>query len=340
MSGVDGAPNQPERRPHEPGDDRPQEYRPPHTPQQPDSAPYPEAKPGAPGGGGLLASEIANALAWTATSFLIIYWFTQLFGAEGSTWIFILLWLASGAALVWPNAEVLAGRYLLGLRQPTMVESQRLTPSWYALAGRAGIDPRSRLLWIQNSESATAAAMGGRPVGITGWAMYTLPPGHLEAVMAFSLASSLRGHTWLSRLAMWYSLPARVVTYGIKKLLKLSRTVPAVGCTLVGFLLLSYIGIILFALVFYDSLSVPLQFLSPLVLPLVFAMLSHWNERMADRAVADLGYGRQLLEVFYGWQAQHQETSRRLGLAQPEWLGGQSSVSERIRALETYAQRF
>ncbi|WP_433021243.1 hypothetical protein [Kribbella sp. CA-294648] len=157
-------------------------------------------------------------------------------------------------------------------------------------------------------------------------------------MMAHDLATHLHGHGWVSRLALWYSVPTRIVALLVRQLLKLSRTVPAVGCTVVGFLMVSYFGFILMSLIFYDSLLDSLLFLAPLFAPLLFIGQAKLLERMADRAVADLGYGRKLLEVFYGWQAQHQESSRRLGLAQPDWLAGQPSIAERIRSLEVYLQ--
>lgn len=292
-----------------------------------------------PGGAGLLQSEIASGLAWSLVSFVIIYWITQLFDFGGATWPFICIWILSGLIILWPGSEGLVARYLFGLRQPTMVERQRLLPSWYAVASRAGVDANRYTLWIQNAEGATAAAAGGRTVSVTGWAMYTLPPSHLEAVLAFDFTSHLHGPSWLSRLAVWYSVPTRGMALGIRKLVKLSQTIPAIGCTIVGFFLVAYIGLFLVALVFYDGWTIPLLYVSPIILPLIFLGLAHWTQRMADRATADLGYGRKLLEVFYGWQTQHQEVSRKLGLTQPDWLGGQPTVAERIRALENYLHR-
>ncbi|HEU4946196.1 MAG TPA: M48 family metalloprotease [Kribbella sp.] len=275
---------------------------------------------------------------WFVSSFLIIFWICQALELEGRTWLVMGTWLVSGATVLWPGSDGLIARFLLGLRQPTMVERQRLTPSWLSVSRRAGVDADRYTLWIKDTESSTGSAAGGHTVAVTGWAMYTLPPSHLEAVLAHDLATHLRGRTWLSRLVLWYSIPTRIVALAVRMLLKLSRTLPAVGCTIVGFLLIAYLGIILVALVFYDSLAVPLLYLTPLLAPLIFVGLSRWNERMADRASADLGYGRRLLEVFYGWQAQHQDASRRMGTAQPDWLAGQPSVAERIRALEAYLQ--
>jgi Zn-dependent protease with chaperone function len=293
----------------------------------------------APGGYGLLLSELLTGVLWLVSSFLIIFWVCQIFDFEKGTWILIGLWLFSGLAILYPGLDGLVARLVFGLRQPTMVERQRLASIWFAVAGRFGVDAHRYTLWIQESERPTGVAARGHTVAVTSWALYTLPPSHLEAVMAHDLARHLRGHGWLSRLALWYSVPTRLVALAVRALLKLSRTVPAVGCTIVGFLLVAYIGIILVALVFYDSLAAPLLYLTPLFAPLIFIGLSRWNERMADRATADLGYGRRLLEVFYGWQAQHQHESRRMGVAQPDWLAGQPSITERIRALETYLQR-
>jgi Zn-dependent protease with chaperone function len=275
---------------------------------------------------------------WFGSSFLVLFWICQFLNFKGATLALITIWILSGLVILWPGSDGLVARYLLGLRQPTMVEWQRLAPSWLSVARHAGIDPDRYSLWIQDADSSTGGAAGGYTVAVTGWAIYTLPPSHLEAVMAHDYATHLRGHSWASRLALWYSVPTRIVALLVRLLLKLSRTIPAVGCTIVGFLLVAYIGMILIALVFYDSLAIPMLYLAPLFAPLLFIAVSRWNERMADRATADLGYGRRLLEVFYGWQAQHQDVSRRMGVAQPDWLAGQPSVAERIRALEVYLQ--
>lgn len=338
MSGVEGGPDRPEgskgNGAHGRGDGASDA-----TPQLPGGGPPQPMRTHAPGGGGLLLSEIVSSTVWALSSFFIIYWLCQLFGAEDAVWVLIAIWVVSGAIVLWPGMDFLLSRFLFGLRQPTMVEEQRLMPSWYSIASRSGVDMNKYSIWIQGAEGATAGATAGNTVTVTNWAMYTLPPSHLEAVMAFDLASHLHSRSWLSRVALWYAVPARLVALGIRQLLKLSRTIPAVGCTIVGFLLMAYIGILLFSLVFYDSLAVPLLYLSPVLLPFLFGGLAHWNERMADRAVVDMGYGRKMLEVLYGWQAQHQEETRRMGMTQPDWLGGRSSVSERIRALENYIQR-
>lgn len=273
---------------------------------------------------------------WVGASFVILYWFTQTF--DWPAWGLIAGWLLTGLIVIWPGSDGLLAKYLLGLRRPTMVEGQRLAPSWYAVANRAGIDPNSYTVWVQNSETVTGFVTGGNTISVTRWALYTLPPAHLEAVLAHDLEMHRSGHSWFGRVMHWYSIPARLVGLVIRLLLKLSRAIPAVGCTIIGFLLVAYLGLILAALVFYDSLAVPLMFLLPLFTPLLFLGAGKLMERLADRATVDLGFGRKLLEVFYGWQAHHEGGQRRGGL-QPEWLTGQPSIAERIRAVEVYLQR-
>jgi hypothetical protein len=330
-----GPENQP---PQDPGSDSGSRQMPSDAPGGPRELGGGAQRPHAPGGSGLLAAEVLNDFLWTASSFIIIYWICQALDLEERTWVVMSLWVLSGLVVLWPGFDGLVARFLLGLRQPTMVERHRLAPSWFAAAKRAGVDPNHYTLWIQEGENSTGAGVGGLSVSVTRWALYTLPPSHLEAVLAQDLATHLRGRTWVSRLALCYSVPTRIVALVVRLLLKLSRTIPAVGCTIVGFLLVSYFGFILASLIFYDSLLVPLLFLTPLFAPLLFVGMAKFVERMADRAAVDQGYGRRLLEVFYGWQAQHQNDARRAAFPQADWLAGQPSVAERIRAVEVYVQ--
>lgn len=285
----------------------------------------------------LLISEFAAWAIWTVFSFIIVYWACQTANLESTTWLIISLWILSGLVVLWPGVDGLLVRLLLSARQPTMVEQQRMTPSWMAAAHRLGVFGPNYSLWIEDSKDATASMTLGHTIAVTHWSLYTLPPSHLEAVLARELMTHMVGRSWVSRLGSWYSIPARLIALAIRGLMKLSRTIPAVGWTIVCFLLVSYLGLILVAVIFYDNPLGPLLYLTPFTAPLILLGLKRWNERMADRAAADLGYGPRLIEVLYGWQSQHQSANRRGSLVQP--VVGASSVAERIRALEIYQQR-
>lgn len=248
----------------------------------------------------------------------------------------ISLWILSGVVVVWSGADALLTRILVGSRQPTMVEQRRLMPSWMAAAQKSGVYGPRYSLWIEDSKGPTASPTVGYTVAVTQWALYTLPPSHLEAMLARELVVRHGAEPWLSRLSFWYSIPARLVALAIRHLVKLSRTLPAVGWTILCFLLVSYLGLILVAVVFYEDPTGPLLYLIPFAAPLILLGLRRWNERMGDRAAADLGYGPRLIEVLYGWQSQQQTAARRSPVGQSV---STPSVAERIRALEMYQQR-
>ena len=159
--------------------------------------PLPEPRPSAggtppvqPGGVGLLLAEMVNTITRVLLGYLIIFWLSQFLGLENGGWVVLALWTLSGLLVLWPGADDILARYLFGLRRPTLVESQRLAPSWFGVGQRAGIDPRLFSMWIQMGEVPTAGVAGGRTVAVTSWAVNGLPPGHLEAVLAFDYANS------------------------------------------------------------------------------------------------------------------------------------------------------
>jgi Zn-dependent protease with chaperone function len=285
----------------------------------------------------MVVAEVLAMLLWCGASFVIVYWLSGTF--DWNPLATVGVWLATALIVIWPGSDSLIARFLLGLRRPTMVENQRIAPIWYSVAERAGVDPSRFTVWVEGAETPTGAATGGSTVSVTRWSLYTLPPSHLAAALAHNLAVRRHGHLWVSRVMHWYSVPARLLAFLVWQLVRLSRTIPAIGCTIIGFLLVAYLGLFVGALIFYDSLAMPLLFLAPLFSPLLFIGANKFAERMADHATADHGYGRKFLEVLYGWQAQHEVGQRRGGFAQADWLTGQPSVAERISALEVYLQR-
>lgn len=286
----------------------------------------------------LLAAEVLSSLAWALTSFLVLNWLCQLLDIGDGTWVVLTLWTLSGLIVLWPQVDGVIARYLFRVRRATLVETERMAPGWSAVAMRAGVVAPRFSLWVQESTDANAIATGGATVAVTRWALYTVPPAHLEAVLARELMTHLHGGTWFMRLANWYSVPARLLALGMRALLKLSRTVPAIGCTLLAFLAIGYFGIVVFAWIFFNGLAGPLLFLTPIFIPLLLIGLRRWTARLADRGAADLGYGQRLIEVLYGWQKENQPKSN--SATQLDWVPGvQTSVSERIRALEVYQQQ-
>jgi Zn-dependent protease with chaperone function len=279
-------------------------------------------------------ADLLPALNWFFWSFVVVFWVSGFFGLENGAWIVVAIWLASGAAILWQPLEDVLAKLVFRLRRPTMAEDARLGPIWSSVTSRAGVNPAAYSLWIQESEEISAAPTAGHTVAVTRWSLYTLPPSHLEAVLAHELTHHLGGRSLLTMLGFWYSLPARAALALVRLLFKLIRTVPVLGCLIVGFFLVAYLGVIVAMIMFNESLLTPLLYFTPLLAAPILAWLSRWNERNADKMAAELGYGPKLIEVFYGWQVRGHDSGRPPSTLRSDLLSGSPRISERIRALE------
>ncbi|WP_166678096.1 M48 family metalloprotease [Kribbella kalugense] len=284
------------------------------------------------------AALLLSAVPWFFWSFAVVSWVVGIIGF-GWGWLLVVIWIVSGAVVFLRPVEDMLARYLFRLRQPTLIEEQRLRPIWRQLADRAGIPEDRYAIWIQESEDPNASPTPGHIIGTTRWALYTLPPSHLEATLAHELGHHLGGRDWLSLLSFWYSIPARCALIGVRALGRLMRAVPAVGCVVIGFVLIGYLGVLLAVLTFDDSLTLPLLFLTPLVAPPILAWLSRREVLQADRRAATMGYGATLIQVLYGWQFQHQQTLGRDASRRSHFVASAPSLSERVRALEQLQQQ-
>ncbi|WP_432891349.1 M48 family metalloprotease [Kribbella sp. CA-245084] len=284
------------------------------------------------------ASLLLSAVPWFFWSFAVVSWIVGIIGF-GWGWLLVLIWFASGAVVFVRPVEDALARYLFRLRQPTLVEDQRLGPIWRQLADRAGIPENRYAIWIQESDDPNAIPTPGHIIATTRWALYTLPPSHLEAMLAHELGHHLGGRDWLSLLSFWYSIPARCALIGVRALGRLMRAVPAVGCVVIGFVLLGYLGVLLAVLTFDDSFTLPLLFLTPLVAPPILAWLSRREVLQADRRAATMGYGATLIQVLYGWQFQHQHALGRDASRRSHFMASAPSLPDRVRGLEQLQQR-
>jgi hypothetical protein len=123
-------------------------------------------------------------------------------------WVGLAVWVLSAVVVIaHPRGEDLLARKVYRLRPPSALESQRLGPAWWAVCTAAGVDPNRYRLWIHEGPGATAPATAGAVVAVTSWAMYVLPPRHLEAVLAHELAHHLAIPRLPSLLLFWLTLP-------------------------------------------------------------------------------------------------------------------------------------
>jgi Zn-dependent protease with chaperone function len=164
-------------------------------------------------------------------------------------------------------------------------------------------------------------------VAVTSWAVYSLPPRHLEAVLAHELAHHLALPRPLSLLLYWLALPARLMGRVIVVCLR-HLVLSILAGIVIGFLLLG-----VFEVWFFLGFSHYVVFmLSPFLAPLVVPWTARTQEKLADRVAVDLGYGVFLAEVFTGREAQRPQSWQNA--PQPGPKGAQPLDSARLRALE------
>lgn len=330
QNGAAGSGQGPVPPPNPPG----QGFLPPQVPQQ---LPGPADAQSDRRGRGLPEASawtaLLSAVPWFFWSLVLVVWVAGAIGFEWG-WIVLVLWILSGGLIFVPSTEELLAKHLFRMRKPTLIEQQRLAPVWHQLLHRAGVTHGRFSIWIQESDEVNATPTPGHTVAVTRWALYTLPPQHLEAALAHELSHHLGGRAWLSLIDFWYSIPARGGLIVVRAVARLMRRVPALGCVIGGFMVMAYAGIVLAAITFGHGYLWPVLFLTPFIAPPLLAWLSRWRVKEADRKAAMLGYGATLVQVLYGWQMQHQQNLGREASRRSQVMSSTPSLVERVHAIE------
>ncbi|MGW1765796.1 M48 family metalloprotease [Streptomyces sp. NPDC002073] len=243
-----------------------------------------------------MVAAFPTALVSLCVVFIVFSLFNPLAGPVAA-----VLWVLSGPLVFQRKVEAVIARRMLGMREPTPAEAQRLDAVWSEVTRRAGVTPGTYQLWVQERAELNATAAAGHIVGVTRHAMERLPNSRLAAVLAHELGHHVGGHTWAGMLADWYALPARtawrLTLLGLLRLLRSDRP----GVMACGGCLTLVLGYMVFALTFMESmwwLTVPLA-----VGPLLVAWLQRQAEFRADAYAAGLGFGPELEAVL---EAEHQ----------------------------------
>jgi Zn-dependent protease with chaperone function len=283
------------------------------------------------------AAELVLGIPWAVWSLGVV--------STVSTWIFdgfvdalvVALWVLSGVLIVLPVTEDYVAMYLCRLRKPTLLEQQKLEIAWRAVCARAGVDPGYHKLWVEEADSVNGVSVAGRSVAVTRWALNTLPPRQLQAVLAHELGHHSGGHPWATSLVFWYSQPARLMLAMIQAMLRLGSQISAFGCLIAAFLLFAIGGLVLHSLI-WGGWGWTLYALVPFAVPIPLAWLSRRSELVADRVAADLGYARETIAFFYDLQSQGEDVARRAAGWRGVLYATHPSIADRIRMLEQYVQ--
>ncbi|WP_328995980.1 M48 family metalloprotease [Kribbella sp. NBC_01245] len=287
--------------------------------------------------GGFEASgwtDLWLALPWALWSYLAL---TAVFGLvvdldETPTLSMVIaLWIVSGLAVLHPRTEDLIARWVYRLRDLTVKEELAVRPAWQEVCATAGVDPSAYRLWIYEGQQVTAPATAGRTVAVTSWAVEELPPRPLRAVLAHELGHHLGTPPRWSVLVLWYSIPARLAAVAIQRGVPALRQFPAVAIAALVFLTTALVGLMFYVFFLDVGAASLLLMLSPLAGPPILGLAGRAAERFADRKAADLGYGNQLQDVFYGWMRQARTSGTTPGVITTPV---DPSIPRRLTALE------
>ncbi|MFJ8358716.1 M48 family metalloprotease [Streptomyces sp. NPDC093984] len=253
---------------------------------------------------GRLAVQLPGALVSLA---LVSSIALGLFGSAVGTLV-VVAWVASGLLVFHRPTELAFARYVLKLRLPTQEERARLEPIWNEVTARAGIEPGTYELMVENSDELNAVAVAGHVVGVTTYSLNRIPTSNLAAVLAHELGHHTGGHAWAGLLGYWYSLPGRIawaVTRGLARFAIAVAGVFSMAAT--GFLILfmALVAVAAFFAAWY--LTIPL-----VLAPYLLAYAGRRGELRADQQAAELGFARQLAEVLHHSQAEEAATKAAL----------------------------
>jgi STE24 endopeptidase len=297
------------------------------------------------------------AVPWVLASAAVVW---QLAGAVLDSIGVILVfaaWLASGALTLWPPLESFLARVILRFRSLTATEQAVVETAWAAVTDRAGRSAHQFQLWISEADELNAPAHAGRTVAVTRRAL-EFPQPQVAAMLAHELAHHLGWHSAVSLLTFWYSLPVRIVVWLLRLVWSLAFVLAslvvqvaqplgrmigsrvrsdegpmlALGVSLVALGVRVVAIVVPVAAMLYLALVYPWLLVIP-VLPPVAAALERAEEHRADRVAYDLGYGRDLVDVFR-WVALRVRDTKL-----PWWqrlLATHPAIGARSRRVERY----
>lgn len=263
----------------------------------------------------------------------------------GGPWVaavIVGIWLFAGVVLfdaAWftPNRQSWAA--VLGYRRPVGQEAEILTAAWENVTHAPGLDGWPYSLWVQQSGLPNAYAAPTRIVAVTSWAIVSLRPRSLEAVLAHELGHHVGSDQRLRLLAAWSAIPVTVV----KRLAAVAgRPLGVLGpaAMVIRFVLAPVLCGALFPVVAAATGGpVALALCVLLVVePFTAAARSRRAEFAADRFAAELGYGRDLAAALRRWQREYPPRTGLFAL-RFRWFGTHPPVADRVRALRTEHMR-
>jgi len=151
------------------------------------------------------APLVALAPPWLVA--IAVFWVP--FGVWGDVTfqLFAAAHLALGIVLFSRPVQRLVFARMLGARNPTRAELDRLQPAWTEVAGANRMQPSRFVLAVVEGDDVNAFACGGHLLVVSSFAVERLSHDELCGVLAHELSHHLGGHTIALTIAQWMSLP-------------------------------------------------------------------------------------------------------------------------------------
>nr|WP_255495309.1 M48 family metalloprotease [Nocardia sp. GTS18] len=255
--------------------------------------------------------------------------------------IVLVLWAGTGCALasaLWfhPNRGKAAAAY--GFRKPVGAEPDLLATAWADVTRTSGVDGWPYSLWVQQSAALNAFAAPARMVAVTSWAIESLRPRQLAAVLAHELGHHLMLDPRVRLLDAWFSIPARMVR-GIGKVpARLARGPGTLRCLVRAAIAAALLVAVAFFLTPRIGEPAVAVLIALLVLePLTVAARARHGEFAADRMAVHLGYGRDLHGALRRWLPHETAHTSALLAARARWLDTHPPIRQRLQAIRRTA---
>ena len=223
---------------------------------------------------------------------MVVVWLPLRAVTDLPYWLVPAGWLALGAVLLVPPAQVALLSAFLGARRPEPHEVAVIAPIWRDLALTANLPQHRYTVRVIDSDELNAFACGGRLLVVTSFAIEQLTQRELAGVLAHELSHHLGLHTAALTLGHWLSLPVvllarvgfflqNVARAATDSFVSHSAALTALG-RVIAAALTAVSWVFLAALLASDALS---------------NVVGRGAEFEADRRAVRMGYGRALADA-------------------------------------------
>ncbi|NKX86963.1 M48 family metalloprotease [Nocardia coubleae] len=286
------------------------------------------------------AGGLALTLPSVALNGVLVYVVIVGFGLWAAI-IMLVLWTGFGcgmASALWfhPNRGRAAAAY--GFRKPVGSEPDILATAWAEVTRKAGVDGWPYSLWVQQSATFNAFAAPARMVAVTSWAIESLRPRQLAAVLAHELSHHLMLDPRVRLLDAWFSVPTRVVR-GIgavpARAARGPGTLRCLARAAIATALLVAVAFFLTPRIGGPAVAVLIALL--VLEPLTAAARARRGEFAADRMAVHLGYGRELHGALRRWLPHETAHTSALLAARARWLDTHPPIRQRLKVIRRTA---